>query len=312
MSGIELTSGPASKRRGPTGSALAFRRLSRRLTPLLFLAPALIFLIWLKVIPIGDAFRLSFTDWTGLSAPEGVGLDNYTELVDDPRFKSALLHNLVIVASIPVWIAIPYGIAWAIHKKIFGWSFFRFAFFLPVVLSPVVIGIYYGIVLKGNGPFNDLLRTVGLGGLTREWLNDPSTALPVVIAIIIWSTFGAGVLIFLSGLSSLDREQIDAARVDGASGWQVQRHVVFWQLLPVIEFWTILILIASFTVFFPLIFTLTHGGPGYATFTVDFDLYQEAFTAGHLGYASAIGVALMVIIGVIGGLAMALLRWRQH
>jgi ABC-type sugar transport system permease subunit len=212
----------------------------------------------------------------------------------------------------PIWIGLPYGVAWALHRKIPGWKFFRFAFFLPVVLSPVVIGVYYGIVLKPDGPFNDMLSAVGLGFLSAEWLNDPSLTLIVVIGIIIWSTFGIGVLIFLSGLSSLDTEQIDAARVDGASPWQVQRHVIFWQLLPVIEFWAVLIVIASFTAFFPLIYTLTHGGPGYSTYTVDFDLYQEAFSAGRLGYAAAIGVVLVLVIGAVGGIVLAALRVRRR
>jgi ABC-type sugar transport system permease subunit len=185
-------------------------------------------------------------------------------------------------------------------------------FFLPAVLSPVVIGAYYEIVLDADGPLNSLLRSVGLGGLAQEWLNEPSWALPVVIAILIWSTFGVGVVIFLSALASLDRELVDAARVDGASGWQIQRHVVFWQLLRVIEFWAILIVIVSFTAFFPLIYTLTQGGPGSATYTVDFDLYQEAFASGNLGYASAIGVVLVIVIGIVAGLTMALLRWRRR
>jgi ABC-type sugar transport system permease subunit len=277
----------------------------------LLLLPALALLAWLMVFPIGDAIHLSFTNWDGFSAPRSIGFDNFSELLHDNRFKAAILHNLAIVAAMPIWIGIPYGIAWALHAEIWGWRFFRFAFFLPVVLSPVVIGVYYGIVLKPDGPLNSLLRSIGLGGLAHEWLNDPSLALPIVIAIIIWATFGVGVLIFLSGFANLDRELIDAARVDGAAGWQIQRHVVFSQLLPVIEFWAIIIVIASFTAFFPLIYTLTKGGPGFATYTVDYDLYFEAFSSGRLGYASAIGVAMLLIIAAVGATLIRLLRWRR-
>jgi ABC-type sugar transport system permease subunit len=278
----------------------------------LLLLPAAALLAWLLVYPLVDAVRLSFTDWNGLSEPHSVGFANYDELLHDNHLKEALLHNLAILAALPIWIGLPYGIAWALHHKIRGWQFFRFAFFLPVVLSPVVIGVCYGIVLKPNGPFNELLRAAGLGELVHEWLNDPTITLPLVIGVIIWSTFGIGVLIFLSAFSNLDTEQIDAARVDGAAPWQIQRHVVFWQILPVIEFWTILILIASLTGVFPLIYTLTHGGPGHSTYTVDFDLYQEAFAAGRFGYASAIGVCLVIVIGVIGGVFLAVLRWRRR
>jgi len=300
---------PVPSRRGSSARA---RRLRDLATPILLLLPAAALLGWLMVWPAIDAVHLAFTSWDGFSAPKGVGLQNFSDLLSDRHFKEALLHNLAIVAAMPLWVGIPYGVAWALHREVRGWRFFRFAFFLPVVLSPVVIGVYYGIVLKPDGPLNDLLSSMGLGLLGAEWLNDPHLTLPVVIAIIIWSTFGIGVLIFLSGLSALDTEQVDAARVDGASPWQVQRHVIFWQMLPVIEFWAVLIVIVSFTGVFPLIYTLTHGGPGYATYTVDFDLYQEAFSAGRLGYAAAIGVLLVAAIALVGALVLAALRLRRR
>jgi ABC-type sugar transport system permease subunit len=299
--------GPARRWRNPIR-----RRLDGFVPALLFLLPAAVLLAWLMVYPAGDAVRLSFTSWDGLSSPQAVGLHNFEALAHDKHFKEALVHNLAIVGAMPIWIGLPYGVAWALHREVVGWKLFRFAFFLPVVLSPVVIGVYYGIVLKPDGPFNSALGSIGLGFLARDWLNNPSLTLPVVIGIIIWSTFGIGVLLFLSGFANLDSEQVDAAKVDGASPWQVQRHVIFWQLLPVIEFWAVLIVIASFTAFFPLIYTLTHGGPGYSTYTVDFDLYQEAFSAGRLGYAAAIGVVLVIIIGVVGGAVLAALRWRRR
>ena len=287
------------------------RRLGRHAAPILLLLPAFVLLAWLLLYPLGDAVRLSLSDWDGFSAPEFIGLENFTNLVDDKRFKEAVLHNFLILLAMPIWIAVPYAVAWGLFSKVWGWRFFRFAFFIPVVLSPVVIGIYYGIVLKPDGPFNELLRAVGLGGVARPWLNEPDLALPIVIAIMIWATFGIGTLLFLSALSNLDHEQIDAAKVDGASPFQIQRHVVFWQLLPVIEFWSVLILIISFTAFFPLIYTLTGGGPGFATYTVDFDLYTEAFKTGALGYASAIGVTMLLIMGALGALIVGLLRWRR-
>lgn len=309
---IQVQAGPAPSGRGAARRARPLRRLDRWVTPLLLIAPAAALIGWLLVYPAVEAVQLSFTSWDGFTEPVSVGFENFTGIVHDKHFKEALVHNLLILASLPVWVGVPYGVAWALKEKIWGWKFFRFAFFLPVVLSPVVIGIYYKIVLKSDGPFNGLLHSIGLGFLATEWLNDPSITLLVVIGIIIWATFGIGVLIFLAGFSSLDSEQIDAARVDGASAWQVQRHVVFWQLLPMIEFWTILILIVSFTALFPLIYTLTHGGPGFHTYTVDFDLYQEAFTSGRLGYASAIGVVLFGIIAAAAGLAMAILRARRR
>jgi ABC-type sugar transport system permease subunit len=288
------------------------QRLGRHLVPLLLLLPAAAILGWLIVYPLGDAVHLSLTGWDGFSAPRWVGLENFQDLLHDKRFKEAVLHNVLILLAMPVWILVPYGIAWGLYARVWGWRFFRFAFFIPVVLSPVVIGIYYGIALKPEGPFNEALRAVGLGGISRAWLNEPDLALPIVILVMIWATFGIGTLLFLSALANLDQETIDAARVDGASPFQVQRHVIFWQLLPVIEFWAVLILILSFTAFFPLIYTLTHGGPGFSTYTVDFDLYQEAFSSGRLGYAAAIGVLMVLIIGVVAAVVLGALRLRRR
>jgi ABC-type sugar transport system permease subunit len=279
--------------------------------PLLLLLPAVALIGWLLAYPLGDAVRLSLTSWDGFSAPHWIGLENFQDLLSDKHFKQAVVHNLLILLAMPVWILVPYGVAWALYTELWGWRFFRFCYFIPVVLSPVVIGIYYGIVLKPDGPFNQLLKAVGLGGISRPWLNEPDLALPIVIAIMIWATFGIGTLLFLSALSNLDQEQIEAARIDGASPAQVQRHVIFWQLLPVIELWAVLILILSFTAFFPLIYTLTSGGPGFSTYTVDFDLYTEAFKTGALGYASAIGVLMLALMVVIGAAIVGVLRWRR-
>ena len=123
-------------------------RLGTWATALILLAPALALLGWLMVYASAEVVHLAFTRWDGFSAPESVGLQNFSDLVHDHRFKEAVLNNLAFVAAIPVWIAVPYGIAWALHSKIWGWRLFRLAFFLPVVLSPVVVGVYYGLVLK--------------------------------------------------------------------------------------------------------------------------------------------------------------------
>jgi ABC-type sugar transport system permease subunit len=312
---VALTSVTKNASRGPaTGGASVIRWWRRGLrkvgTPLALLAPTLVVLVLLRLAPILDAVRLAFTEWDGFSSPRWIGLANFERQLHDERLHASLLNNFKILVALPVWIFLPYVVAFVLYRKPPGWRFFRFAFFLPVVLSPVVIGVYYGLVLHPDGALNEALRALGLGGLAREWLNDPVSALPIVIAIIIWSTFGVGVLLFMSGLANLDQEQIDAARVDGANTWQLQRYVIFWQLLPVVEFWAIIMMIASFTAFFPLIFSLTNGGPGHSTYTVDFDIYQEAFRNGDLGYASSLGVTLLLIVLLIAALQLRVLRGR--
>ena len=168
------------------------------------------------------------------------------------------------------------------------------------------------MILGLNGPVNTLLGNVGLGGLVRPWLADYSTSLWVVGAIMIWASFGIGALIFTAALGNVDPELVDAATVDGASWLRVQRDVVFWAILPVIEFWTIIVMILVFTSTFGFIFTLTNGGPGYSTTTIDFLIYQEAFDTGRPGYASAIGVFLFGLVLVLVTLQVTVFRRKRE
>jgi ABC-type sugar transport system permease subunit len=290
------------------------RRLGspRRLLPLLFVAPALALLLVLRVWPMVQAFYLSFTSWDGISSPEWIGTDNFAYLFHDPIFKQALVHNLLLLLAIPVWVILPFLIAAALHERVPGWRFFRAAFFLPALLSPVIIGVFFSIMLREDGAVNEILRSVGLGALAHGWLTESSTALIVVGAIIVWASFGIGVLIYLAALSTLDSELVDAARLDGASWLQVQRHVVFWEILPVAQFWSVVVLISIFTALFPYVLTLTNGGPGYATYILDFDIYTEAFGGanGAAGYASAVGVVLFLIVLVLSVIQLRLFRRR--
>jgi ABC-type sugar transport system permease subunit len=294
--------------------ALEGRRLGspRRLLPLGFVGPALALLAGLRVWPMLQAFYLSFTSWDGISSPEWIGTKNFAYLFHDPIFKQALVDNLLLLLAIPVWVILPFLIAATLHERVPGWRFFRAAFFLPALLSPVIIGVFFSIMLRQDGAINEMLRSVGLGALANGWLTESSSALIVLGAIIVWASFGIGVLIYLAALSTLDSELVDAARLDGASWLQVQRHVVFWQILPVAEFWSVVVLISIFTGLFPYVLTLTNGGPGYATYILDFDIYMEGFggASGAAGYASAVGVVLFLIVLVLSVIQLRLFRRR--
>ena len=284
------------------------RRAFRATLPVLFVAPALALLAVFRLWPMGEAFYLAFTHWDGFSSPTSVGWQNFQYLRHDPVFRSALVNNLLMLLAVPVWIIFPFLVASILHSRPWGWRVFRLAFFLPALLSPVIIGVFFSIMLREDGPVNDVLRGVGLGSLARPWLVDTNTALVALVAIIIWASFGIGVLIFLAALGSVTPEVLEAARVDGASWLRTQRHVVFWELLPIIEFWAVIVLISTFTAVFPFVYTLTNGGPGYSTYILDFDVYQEAFGSSSLGYASAIGVVLFLIVLVLVSIQLALSR----
>jgi ABC-type sugar transport system permease subunit len=284
------------------------RRRSQLLPALLLLAPAGLLLILFRVLPLGEAVYLSFTKWNGVGEPLWVGLANFEALLKDRTFRTALTNNLAILLSVPVWVLLPLFVASLIHGGVPGGRVFRLAIFLPAVLSPVVIGAFFNVMLRYAGPVNEILRGVGLGWLATEWLQGSATALPIVMAIFIWATLGIGVLIYLAGLAQVNPEHFDAARLDGASWWQTQRHITIPELRRVIEFWAVIVLISSFTAVFPFIYTLTRGGPGYSTYTLDYYVYDKAFFGAGMGYASAVGVVLLVIVGGLAIAQIVLLR----
>jgi ABC-type sugar transport system permease subunit len=294
-------SGAATTRRGwPRGREL--------LPALAFLAPALVLLLVFRGVPIAQAFYLSLTKWSGAGEPQFVGFANFAALVNDPTFRTALFNNLAMLLSLPIWVLAPLFIASVIHGGVPAGRFFRLAIFLPAVLSPVIIGSFFNVMLKYDGPINTVLRGVGLESVAAEWLFQSSTALPIVVAIFIWATMGIGVLIYLAALAQVNQELFDAARVDGASWWQAQRRITIPETRRVIEFWAVIVLISSFTAVFPFIYTLTRGGPGYSTYTLDYYVYDKAFFGGAHGYASAVGIVLLAIVGVLALLQVALIR----
>ena len=193
---------------------------------LLFLMPALLILIVFRLVPIEQAFYLSFTRWNGGAEPAWIGLGNFAQITQDPVFWAALRNNLLVLCSLPVWVLAPLIIAVIIHSGVPGAKFFRLMVFLPAVLSPVVIGAYFNVLLKYNGALNSFLRDIGLGFLAHQWLNDPNTVLPVMVSILIWATLGIGTIIYLAALAQVNPELYDAAELDGANWLQktAQHH----------------------------------------------------------------------------------------
>jgi ABC-type sugar transport system permease subunit len=275
------------------------------------LAPAGVLVAVFFVWPVMQAVWLGFTRWKGFDEPRWVGLGNYQALFADDAFITSVTNNAKLLVALPVWVFLPFLIASALHGGLHGARSFRLAFFLPVVLSPVVIGTFWNILLRDDGPINEILTGFGLPFLAQPWLAQSATALPALVVIAIWSSFGIGVVIFLAALGSLDPEPMDAARIDGAGWWALQRHVVLPAIRPVVEFWAIIVVITSFTGIFPLVFTLTAGGPGFATHVLEYDIYREAFANGRLGYASAIGVVLFLLVGLVAAVWVRVARRAQ-
>jgi multiple sugar transport system permease protein len=270
----------------------------QRRTGVLFSLPVLVLEGLLLALPILEAFYYSMTNWNGLSAT-WVGPGTYVALLSDPTFWRVLLNNAGLLLAVPVAIAIPLGVAFLLNEHVAGWKFFRSVYFLPTAISWVVIGMVSVQFFAANGILNQLLKGVGLGFLSQNMLSGEVSALVAVAITFIWSVFGTNTIIFITGMATLDPALYEAARVDGASSWQIIRYVTIPLLARFIQFAFITTLITAFTALFSLIFVMTGGGPGYGTTTLEFFIYQQAFDIGNFGFGATLGVVLFVIVFAI-------------
>jgi ABC-type sugar transport system permease subunit len=275
------------------------RTIERTLTAYAFVGPALLVLCAFIVYPAVYSLLLSFYDWNGFTPDWGpfVGLDNYVSLVRDPVFwKTAVNSVLFVAVRTPLEVGIAFGLALLLNQSIRGRSFLRTMFFVPVVMSLIVVTLIFQRILEPNAGFlNTFLRSVGLDSLAHPWLADPATAMPVVILVSVWKNVGFSLVILLAGLQGLPQEVIEAARVDGADRRQLTLQIVVPLMKPIIGIAVVLSVIGGLKVF-DLIYIMTRGGPSYATEVFATMLYREAFDLNEMGVASAIAVIMVLFI----------------
>ena len=274
----------------------------------LLVAPAIVSSLVLLYIPMIFSGYWSFTKYNGLAPPTWVGLDNYVTLLHDDRFLKALL-NTVIFVILGMGIGPVLGLlsALLLNRSVRLRSFFRTAFFLPVMTSLVVVATIWKVLLNQRGLVNQFL---GLLHLPQEsWLGNPATALPSVVVTSIWQGFGFETVVFLAALQSIPQDLYDAALVDGATAWQKFRYVTLPALRPTIMFVFIIGIIGSFQVF-DQIFVMTAGGPINSTRTLVFDLYDR-FSSLKLGEASAVAYVLLAILATLSYIQMRVFEERS-
>lgn len=270
------------------------RRLRHDPRVLLFVLPAAALLIIFRVVPVFYGIYLSLTSWSGLGQPKFSGFENYLRLFSDPTVAQAAINNLLIVCAVPVWVALPLLLAVLIHEGAWPGGILKVAFVIPNLVSPALLGLCFGLLLGLDGPINILLGSIGLQPI--EWLANSNTVLGAVVFVLIYASFGVGVLFFSAGLASIDDSLIDAASIDGANWIQRLWYVTIPHLRSVTLFWTVIVLTAATTATFPLIYTLTGGGPGRATTTIDLYIFQLAFQFQKPAYATALGVVTFVVV----------------
>lgn len=268
---------------------------ARRRAGIVFALPVILLELAFLAVPLGSAIFHSFTSWDGLTST-WLGLGNYQRLFGDPTFWEIVRNNVYLLLSVPIAILIPLFVAYLLNEHVWGWKFFRSAYFLPTAISWVVIGMVAIRFFAGEGMLNHLLEGIGLGGLRLNLLGGETSAMAAVIITFIWSVFGTNTIIFITGMATLDRDIYEAARVDGAGTFTVFWRITIPMLMRFIQFAFILTLITAFTALFSLIFVMTGGGPGYGTTTLEFYVYQQGFTVGVFGYAAAIGIVLFAVV----------------
>jgi ABC-type sugar transport system permease subunit len=277
------------------------RRLRRRLparkvAPYLFVLPNLAIFLTFTIWPALNGLNISLYDSSNGRTFRYVGLDNYSRIVHDETFSTVVRNTVVfVVCFVALVTALSILVAVALNAQRRGKGFFRASFFLPVLLSPVVVGLIWNWALNRQvGLVNTVLGTFGLG--QAGWLVEGGLAMACTVFVAIWIHLGFYTMIVLSGLQGIDPTVYEAARVDGASAWQTFRRITLPLLRPTTLVVVILATINGFQAF-DFIFTLTGGGPvGATTLIVQF-IYEQAFESPiRYGLASAAGVMLFVVI----------------
>ena len=254
--------------------------------------------------PFAFSLATSFTDYSPIQAAGArfVGIDNYARALTDPAFWAALGNTaFFVIGTIPFTTTLALALALAVQPAFRGRTSFRVGFFLPSVVSVVVISLVFKGLYATNGSLNGLLRALGLP--TPAWLLDPATALPAIMAMDVWSASGYYMVIFLAGLESIPRELYDAARLEGASAWSCLIHVTLPLLRPTLLFVLVVNTVRSLQIFAE-VFVMTRGGPLHRTTTVVYYLYEEAFYRFNLGYASAVAYLLFVLTLILAWVQM--------
>lgn len=267
-------------------------------TAFLSLIPLLIVLFLLKGIPTGVAIVKSFTNWDGAFKSNFVGLRNYKAMLENKELVTMLGNNLFLLLHIPIQLFLGFILALFIYDRVPGYRLVRVLYYLPHVTSIVIIGTLFRSFFRDNGPVNWVLAQLNLP--TYNWLINRWSANSVILAAMVYQSLGWQMLILSGGLSSMDPQVIEAAKIDGAGYWQRLFHVVIPMQIRSIEYSIVVSIIWVFSGLYSFIYTITQGGPGYDTTTMDYMVYIKAFKShGQMGMACACSVLLLIVVLIL-------------
>ncbi|MEA5048134.1 MAG: sugar ABC transporter permease [Eubacteriales bacterium] len=247
--------------------------------------------------PMVKGIYESFTNWDGLFQNDFVGLKNYIQILTNNEFWKMLSNNFILLLFIPAQILLGLIVAVLLYEEIPGWKFYRSCYYLPQVTSALSIGYIFSVLFGMHGPINTLLQKIGMGFLAVNWLGSRGTALTVIILCLIWMNIGWQAMLFLGGMSTIPTEVYESAKLDGAGYWTRMFKITLPLLVHTLEYSCVMSVLWCFTGLFSIIASITNGGPGYDTTTVDYMIYLKAFRGtSKYGYACALAVILAIIV----------------
>ena len=278
----------------------------------LFVAPALAIFFIFTLLPVAAALCLSFTNYDVFTKMDWIGTDNYQDIfldvfVDGGLFRTALINTVIYTAwTIPVSMGIGLALACVLNQKLRGLGVYRTVYYVPVVTSMVAVAmIWIQLFDPLYGVISNALEGIGLPSI--NWLGDPNLAMPSIIAVSVWKVIGWNMLIYLAGLQGIPDYLKEAAAIDGATPWQSFWKITLPLLTPTTFFIFVTSLIGAFQVF-DQVYVMTGGGPAGATTTIVHQIYNAAFKALAMGYASAESFVLFGIILIVSLLSMRAVR----
>ena len=275
----------------------------------IFMAPSLLFFLGFVVFPMGMCLVTSFFNYT-MSDFSFVGLANYQEMFGDAIFTRALINTIIIVVvSVPITCMFSLWVASIIYKmRQVNTSFFRCVFYLPVVTGSVAVTVVWKWIFNNyTGVLNYLAKNLGLIAKNVNWLGDPNTALWCIITILLTTSVGQPIVLYVSALANVDHSLVEAASVDGATSMQTFWRIKWPQIMPTTLYILVITTINSFQCF-ALIQLLTSGGPNNSTQTIMYYIYYEAFKLNRYGYGSAMGIILAIIIALFSAIQFRLAK----
>jgi raffinose/stachyose/melibiose transport system permease protein len=300
--GTQKVGDVATRASSPTGRPRRKADWRKRFEITILSGPAIIMFVAFVIFPVVLAAYYGFFRWKGYGAPtDFVGFGNYLIIFADSAFHQALMHNgIIVVLSLILQGPVAIVLALLLNQKIRGRTLIRVLIFVPYVISEVIVGTGWSLMLQTSGAVNDLLQSIGLGAFKADWLSDPNIAIWSLMVIISWKYIGFAVILFLAGMQSIPEELFEAAAIDGASYWQIQRRITLPLLGPTVRIWAFLSIIGSLQLF-DLVYIIwgqyvaaTAGTSTMATYMV-----ANGRTSGNYGFGNAVAVVMFVISLVI-------------